>query len=154
MARNRDPEKMIAVAHRDARIVELRRANWAWADIANEVGLCMSRCHQIFEKYRRDIPNSVAEAYRTEELDLLGRGIADLLTLVSNPEVSPRTKAELHREIRQHSESRRKLLGLDAPAKREIEVFDASAAEARERRELDELVREVAAADALKEMDR
>jgi hypothetical protein len=148
-AKRQTADEALARAQRDAKVIELRRANWQWADIGAEVGLTAQRCHQIFEAFRLDIPNSVAESYRAEELDLLARGIRDLLVMAMNSAVSERTRAELWKEVRMHSESRRKLLGLDAPVKREVEIWDSSSEEFRLRSEIAEMEREIAAADAV-----
>ena len=153
MPRTKDPENAIATARRDARIVELRRENTHYADIAAEVGLSPARCHQIFTKWMRDIPAGAAATHRDEELDLLARGIRDLLALAQDGQVSARTRAECWKEIRQHSESRRKLLGLDAPLKREIEIVDLSSEESRMNREMAELEAEIRAHDALHQGD-
>lgn len=149
-AKKLSADETLERAARDARVVELRRHGWAWADIGADVGLTPQRCHQIFDAFRLSIPNSVAESYRAEELDLLGRGTRDLLAMAMDPTVSERTRAECWREVRMHSESRRKLLGLDVPVKREIEIWDSSSEEARLRSEIAVMQREVAAADAVR----
>lgn len=149
-SRTPDPEKAIATAERNARIIELRRSGWHWKDIGAEVDLTMGRCNQIWMEYLRDIPSSEIVHWREEELDILGRGIADLLLRLQNPSLSDRTAVEVWKEIRQHSESRRKMLGVDAPVKREIEFVESTSWEAQMRAEIAELekMNERAAAEA------
>lgn len=144
-----DPEKAIEIAERDRKIIELRRNGTHWRDIADVVGLSMTRCHQIFEAYRKNIPQHVADAWREEELDLLGRGIKDLLVIAEDPDVAPRTRAEAWKEIRQHCESRRKMLGTDAPMKREIEWIDSSSFDAKIQAEIEDMERAARAAEIL-----
>lgn len=155
------PEQAVELAQRDRTIIEMRRNNIHWRDIASAVGLSMSGCHRIFETYRRQIPGSELASWREEELDLLGRGIQRLLTIAEDdrvdrngkPIVSAHARAEAWKEIRQHSESRRKMLGVDAPTKREIEIVDTDRDAAQFNAEIAELENQLRATTLLKETE-
>lgn len=143
-------EEELAKAERDRRIIELRRTDMHWRDIAKEVGLSMGMCHRIWKSYVTDIPQSVASEWREQELDLLGTGIRKLLEIANDPAVAHRTRVEARKEIRFHSESRRKITGIDSPVKREIELWDMSSDEASIRAEVAELEAEAKMAEAIR----
>lgn len=151
-------DEEIERAERDARIIQCRRDGWTWSEIAADTNLSMSRCHQLFQQYRAQIPQSERDSWIQEELDLLARGIRKLLDLVSDERraedgrllVSAHVKVEAHKELRQHSESRRTLLGTDSPKKREVEIIDSTSCDARLEAEISELENELRAADAVR----
>lgn len=159
MPRAKDPEKQIATAERNRHIIELRRANMHWKDIADEVGLAMSTCHEIFSRYQHDIPASAIAGWREEQLDLLQRGVRRLLAIATDDRrdnngkliISAHSQVQAWQEIRQHGESLRKMLGVDAPQKREIEIFDTSGWEAEARLAIAETERELRASGYLKD---
>lgn len=126
-------DEAIALSKRNAHVIQMRRDNHQWADIAAEVGLTPSRCHQIFSQYQNDLPASAVASWRDEELDLLARGIRRLLNIAEDDRrddhgkliISAHSRVEALKEIRMHSESRRTMLGVDAPKRRELEVVDS-----------------------------
>jgi hypothetical protein len=138
MPRAKNPAVAIEMAERDRRIVELKRAGWHYQDLAHEFNLSPARCCQIVKHWLANIPEQAAAEWRETELDLLGRGIRELLARAANCE-SDRNFAELWREVRMHGESRRKLLGTDSPAKRELAVLDGTSEDAKIAAEIREL---------------
>lgn len=112
---------------REARVLELRAARVPLRVIGAELGITPQRVGQIYEKARDRLPAQKIADIRIEEAELADRAIKDLLTIAENPQVSPRTRCEAWGQVRSWSESLRKLLGVDAPLRREITVVSDDA---------------------------
>lgn len=90
--------------------------------IAKELGISHQRVSQLFQEVCDEIPAARLADMRNEEGELADAAIRDLLSMATNKNVSPRTRAELWGQIRGWSESKRKLFGVDAPTRRELTV--------------------------------
>jgi hypothetical protein len=123
-----DPRR-ISVAERRARVVELRRQRWQFADIGREIGLSTTRAWQLYQEALRDIPAPSVAEHRTEETALADDALHDLMEITRDTEVGPRTRVEAWNSARGWSEHKARLLGLNAPVK--VEVSDERRAEVR-----------------------
>jgi methylphosphotriester-DNA--protein-cysteine methyltransferase len=149
MPRKLTPDEAIVSAEIDARIIRMRRDGEHFADIAAAVGLAVSTVHNRFKRWTDAIPESEARMWRVEEVTLLDANIKGLLADLEDPASTPRTRVEIRKEIRFHSESRRKITGIDAPVKREYEILDSGSGDAQLQAEIEEMQREQRAADLL-----
>ena len=148
MPKKLTPEEAIASAEIDRQIIAMRRDNMHFADIAVVVGLAQSTCHDRFQRWVDKGTVAEASMWKAEELDLLGRGIRNVLAIAENDSCSPNQRVLAQTEIRLHSESRRGITGINAPTKREFELVDTSQADAQLAREMREMENEIAAANA------
>lgn len=112
-------------AERDALIIQRRSERLSFRVIGEELGIATSTVHHLFHEAVAKIPAEAVHQVRVEESELADRAIMDLLSMAENRQVSPRTRAECWNSIRGWSESKRKLLGADAPTRREITVVSA-----------------------------
>lgn len=117
--------QMLSPADREALIVERRADSVPFRAIAHEVGLSVTRVHEIYREACDRIPSAAVHTVRVQSADLADRAIMDLLKIAENPQISPRTRAEAWNSLRGWSESLRKLYGADAPTRREITVVSA-----------------------------
>jgi hypothetical protein len=134
----------MSTAEREALIVERRSDSVPFRAIAAEVGLSLTRVHDIYREACARIPTTAMHTLRVQSADLADRAIHDLLQIAENPQISPRTRAECWGQLRGWSESLRKLYGVDAPTRREITVISDDAVS----NAIVELNREIAALDA------
>lgn len=100
---------------RRAKIVEMRRARRTWDDIGRELDITPQRAHAIYKQALNERPFAQVDEHRQEELELLDLATRRLMVIAVNPKVSDRTQVEAWNAVRGYSDSRRKLLGLDAP---------------------------------------
>lgn len=100
---------------RRARIVEMRRARRTWDDIGRELDVTAQRAHTLYKQALNERPFAQVDEHRAEELELLDLATRRLMVIAVNPAVTPRTQVEAWNAVRGFSDSRRKLLGLDAP---------------------------------------
>lgn len=140
-------DEEIELANRNAAVIRMRREGWAWRDIADTDGRSMSRCHQIFEEYRREIPRSEHDAWVELELDLLARGIADMLARLQSENMGHGYRVNYWKEVRCFSESRRLITGINAPVRTVSEMIDGTLGDARIAAEVTQWQREAAAAE-------
>jgi hypothetical protein len=134
-----DPGKKEAAAERRAKAFELRRAGLPYRGIARELGISEKTAHQDVQRVLAglaEIERQSAEEYRALELDRLGelqveatRILRQTHPLISGGKVlsgftsdgkpfgltDPAPKLAAIDRLLRISESRRKLLGLDAP---------------------------------------
>src|SRR3954465_2631121 len=111
--RRRTPE----AAARRARVVELRRAHWPWADIGVDLGITAQGAQQLYSAALAEAPVAQLEEHRAEELLLVDAATRALLTLAWDRDVPARTRIEAWSTIRAWAERKAKLLGLDASTK-------------------------------------
>ncbi len=144
----RDPK----TAHRNAEACELRAQGWTYRRIAAHFGIDVHTAHDAVQNGLRDIIKEPAEAVRQFELDRLDAELVRLTDLedaarevlqrhhvtVSNGQVvrldgdpiiddAPVLQAidrllKIEEQRRKNGESRRKLLGLDAPSRVSVEA--------------------------------
>lgn len=134
----------LTAAEREAIVVERRACNTPFRVIAAELGLSVSRTHNIFKEACDRIPAEAVHTVRVQSSDLYDRAVHDLLKIAENPQVSPRTRAEAWGQIRGWNESFRKLMGADAPQRREISVVSGETID----NAIMELTKEMAAMEA------
>lgn len=130
-------QRTIDDARHDARAAELRASGLNYQQIADEMGCSVSTAHDRVWRAIRSAPVEDGTKLRDLELSRLDALIAkawEVLVadhpLVSNGRKFPELQDSAPvlaaiRELRHLSESRRKLLGLDAPVKHDVKVSDA-----------------------------
>jgi hypothetical protein len=87
---------------------------------------------------------------RVEESELADEMIGKLREMVLDASAKFRDRVEAFKALLLWTESKRKLHGLDAPIRREVEILDSSSVDAQLRAELAELEREALAAEAIR----
>jgi hypothetical protein len=112
-----------SVSERKALIVSRYAARVPLRLIADEVGLTPGRVSQIYKDACQEIPAEALHTIRVDSTELFNRALSDLLKIAENPQISPRTRVEAWTSIRSWDESHRKLMGADAPTRREITVI-------------------------------
>lgn len=117
----------VSAAQREALIIKLRADHVPVRLIAEQLGLSQQRVSQIHQAACERIPAAALHTVRTEAAALADRAIRDLLVIAENPQISPRTRAECWGQVRGWSESLRRLMGADAPMRREITVISDDA---------------------------
>ena len=115
-------DQRITTAERRARVIALRRQRVSFEDIGRVLGVNKQRAHQIYVKALREIPAAEITEHRAEELVLVDDAIRDLLKLARDHD-RPRTAVEAWNAIRGWSERKARLLGLDAPSRKSVEVI-------------------------------
>lgn len=140
------PKTDIERAERDAQILELKRQDLTFAEIAEELGISKTAAFNAFHRALPRIPEPAAAAYRTEHLarlELARQAVLEVLTnrhlTVSNGQVirvdgktledDGPVLAAVDRLLR-IDEREAKLLGLDAPTKSRVEVVTDDIAQA------------------------
>lgn len=134
--------RSLTTRERDARAVELRRRALTYAQIAKELGFrSVASAHDAVRRGIRDVAREDTDAQtmlELERLDELARHLYRVLA-TTHYAVAKDGKVILHpvtrkpladdeptiaavAELRKVGESRRKLLGLDAPTKHRVEV--------------------------------
>jgi methylphosphotriester-DNA--protein-cysteine methyltransferase len=134
----------LTTVERESIVVERRSSNVPFRVIAAELGLSVARVHGIFKEACDRIPAEAVHTVRVQSSDLYDRAVNDLLKIAENPQVSPRTRAEAWNAIRGWNESFRKLMGADAPQRREISVVSGETID----NAIMELTKEMAAMEA------
>ena len=129
MAGTTRADQRLTVAERRARVIALRRNRVSFEDIGRALGISKQRAHQIYIKALAEIPAAEIGEHRAEELTLIDDAIRDLLRLARD-HARPRTAVEAWNAIRGWSERKAKLLGLDAPSRKAIEVITTEMIEA------------------------
>jgi hypothetical protein len=120
---NRTHQRLIA-AERRAQVVALRRRRLTFDEIGAELGVSRQRAHAIWRAALAEIPAAQLDEHRIEELALIDDAIANLMPIARDHK-RPRSAIEAWNAIRGWAERKAKLLGLDAPGKRQIEVITA-----------------------------
>lgn len=133
----------LTTARREALIIERRADRVPFREIAREVGVSHQRCYQIYQAALERIPASRLDEHRQEECEMADTAVRELLDIARNGDVFPGTRVKAWDSICKWSERKAKLLGLDAPQKREIEITDTSSWEFEMRRAIEETEREL-----------
>lgn len=107
-----------------ARVLELRRQRWTFVDIAKELGISHQRAAQLYRSALAEFPVAELEEHRAEEQVLIDDAISNLMVIAKNPKAGPRAQIEAWNAIRGWAERKAKLLGLDAPERREVISID------------------------------
>lgn len=146
-------ERTVADAETDAEAARLRASGCSYAEIAKRQGCSVSTAHQRVARAIAAVPVEAVEELRQVELARLDTLIAKAFEVLnaSHPLVSNGRRFDdledaapilgALRELRALSESRRKLLGLDAPARQTVTVITEDVVDAAIRQleaELDE----------------
>lgn len=131
------------LAERDARMWARRLDGASYTQIGKEFGLTAKSVHSRMTKRLRELPGVPAEEWRAQELDRLDR--LQQVWVHEMEDAYRRGATVFALKCSEHllrvQESRRKLLGMDAPEKTEATVYVQTEAD----RELDALLREVKA---------
>lgn len=143
-------EHTLDIAERDARCARLRAAGLTYAQIATEVGFAGANGARYAVK--RALRDTVAEpaaelvAVETARLDLLWQQV---LPLVTGQQRSPEVRLKAVDRALRIMERRARMLGLDAPEKRELRITDGLDAQLEQL--ADEIARLEGPADSLVE---
>lgn len=123
---------------RVAYIVQRRSDRATFRQIGSELSISDTMVHRIFQRELDRHPAQQLNAHRAEQLDLLDRAVRGLLDMAENARLSARTRVESWRAIIAVEERRARLLRLDPPRQREVEVITVDAVD----RELARLMEE------------
>lgn len=138
-------------AQRKAQIVAMRRKRMPFDAIAAHFDISAPRAHELYWQAVREVPNQQVAEHRAEESDLIDRAVNNLLSIAeSDEDVSPRTRVEAWSAIRGWCEHKARLLGLNAPTRKEVTVLTEDAVDAALRKleeEHAEKARQLAALD-------
>lgn len=111
-------------AARKAQIVAMRRERIPFDAIAQRFDISAPRAHELYWQAVREVPVAQVSEHRAEETDLIDRAVNRLLLIAeSDEDVSPRTRVEAWNSIRGWCEHKARLLGLNAPARKEVTVL-------------------------------
>ena len=131
----------------EARIINLRRDRLAWRDIGAQVGLSHERCRQIFNAAIDRYPAANLAALSAEEDELCDESIHRLRELIADPEITHRNIIEAFKTLLMWSEAKRKIHGIDAPLRREVEMIDTTSMDARLLAEIQQMEAEFRASE-------
>lgn len=79
---------------RGQRIVAARTAGLTWAEIAAQVGISSTRCHELYRRTLADIPSETVAEHRERLTRLADRALVSLVAMGEDPSVTPRSRAE------------------------------------------------------------
>lgn len=136
-------------AQRDARIVELRAQRVPFREIAEELGIHTSRAHQLWQNILERIPAAHLDRHREEERELADDAIRDLLAIIRKPTATDSSRIRAWEVAAKWAERKSRLLGLDAPVRRELEITDTTGWEYQLRASIEEDDRAARATAAL-----
>ncbi len=117
---NSAPDAQAAVRRRDA--MELRRLGATYTQIAEHVGVSRSTAYGYVKRELDALADQCresAEHLRDIELERLDAGVQSVARVMHNDNASDDTRLRAVAQWIRLSESRRKLLGIDAPEKQE-----------------------------------
>jgi hypothetical protein len=100
---------------------------------------------QIYEAACRKYPVQNLDQHRREEIELADTAANELLDIARNPQVLPGNRIKAWEALCRWSERKARLLGLDAPLRREVEIFDTTSWEIEARAGIRQLEAELAA---------
>lgn len=139
----------LAIARREARIVELRSQRVPFREIAKELGISHQRVQQIWSDVLERIPAAHLDRHRQEEQELADTAVADLLDIIKDPTATHGSRIRAWEVAAKWAERKSRLLGLDAPQKRELEITDTSNWEFQMRAAIAEAERELRTQQAI-----
>lgn len=120
-------QRQIAVAERYAQVTAWYAEGLTFDQIGRELGVTRQRAHQLYTRALQTLPAVGINQYRATQQELIRTGIREQLIIARTPSVSPRTKIEAWAGIGKLMEREAKLLGLDAPMRKEITVLTEDA---------------------------
>jgi hypothetical protein len=132
------------MANRDRQLASSQRADhvvrrytedrWTFAQIGAELGVTRQRAHRIWQTALEKAPAPRIHEYRKEAVQFADQRVQELIALQRQPGTAGRTYAELERQIILWEERKAKVLGIDAPTRKEINVITSDAIDAEIRR--------------------
>lgn len=140
----RTPEQ----AERLREIVRMPRARFTEDQIGQRLGISQPRVSQLYKQALAEIPAHDVEEHRAEEVGLIDDAIRSLMRIALEAG-HPRTSVEAWNAIRGWAERKARLLGLDAPTRRAVEVITTDQIDA----EIARLEAEIAARERLADQD-
>lgn len=133
--------RTIAAARRHAEAVRLKAEGLHYRQIAAQMNISVSTAHDYVLKAIAAVPVEAVHELRAIESDRLNAIIADLWKIARDDDTDVATRIQAYRELRQNSESLRRMFGVDAPVRQTLTVFNEDLFDAEIRR-LNELVAE------------
>lgn len=125
---NTRAQRQIAVAERYAQVTAWYADGHTFVEIGRMLGgLSPQRAHQLYQRALATLPAPGINQHRATQQELIRTGIRELLTIARRPNGSDRTKVEAWSGIGKLMEREAKLLGLDAPMRKEITVLTEDA---------------------------
>jgi hypothetical protein len=131
------------MARRDQQLAAAQRADhvvrrytedrWTFAQIGAEMGVSRQYVHEVWTKALASMPTPRLSEYRREAVQFADQRVQELIALQRQPGTAGRTYAELERQIIGWEERKAKVLGVDSPTRREVQVVtdDALSSEIR-----------------------
>lgn len=145
----RTRKRSIYTAEWDAECAKLKAEGLSYLEIAKSRKCSVSTAHTAVKRALAAVPVEAVTELRQIESDRLNMIISDLWPIARNTDVDPAQRIAAYREIRQASESFRRMFGLDAPTKQTITVISEDVVDAEIRR----LEAEMASSEAQQRAD-
>lgn len=124
---NARAQRQIAVAERYAQVTAWYAEGNTFPEIGKMLGVTPQRAHQLYHRALQQLPAPGVNQHRASQQELIRTGMRELLIIARRPNGSDRTKVEAWSGIGKLMEREAKLLGLDAPMRKEITVLTEDA---------------------------
>lgn len=117
--RAKNTSTSLAIAERRAEVIALRRKGWNFREIAEKLGTSLATAYKDYEQVIAETPVPHLEEYRAEEVSRIEYAIRNLMDIALSEDSKVTTYARIQawNSIRDWSERKARLLGLDAPEK-------------------------------------
>jgi len=137
-------ETQLNAAQRRAEVVRLRcDERLTFEEVGARLGVTKQRAFQIWAEALRTLPAPKLEQYRQEEIRFYDQMIKELLVVAHNPFTKTRDLGDIHNQLNKWCERKAKLLGLDSPVRRELNVITSDSIDREIQRLQSELATEV-----------
>lgn len=133
--------RTLAAAKRHAEAAQLKAEGLNYRQIGEQMRIAQSTAHDYVARAIAAVPAEAVHELRAIESDRLNMIIADLWKIARNEATDTAARIQAYRELRQNSESLRRMFGVDAPVRQTLTVFSEDLFDAEIRR-LTELVAE------------
>lgn len=132
-------ERTVLTATKDAEAAHLRAEGLTYPQIADRMGCAVSTAYESVQRAIAAVPVEAVGVLRQVECDRLDGIIAKLWDIINHDDTGTGDKIAALNGVMRTSESKRKLLGLDAPARQTVTVISEDAVDAELRRLEEEL---------------
>lgn len=119
-------ERQLATAELDAKATRMRTLGFSYRQIAKQLELASpASAHRAVKRALAEVVREPAEELLKLELERYDAMLVQAIDLVDKA-ADPIVKLQAIDRVLKVSESRRRLLGMDAPTKRELRVLDST----------------------------
>lgn len=116
-------ELQLARAIRNEEIVKAVTEGQQYSEIGRTYGITPQRVHQIWKRELQRRPVPYIDEHRRKEAALIDHAMTKLFEIINDSSAYRKDRVDALRVLATYSEARRRLLGLDAPQRREITVL-------------------------------